>query len=142
MIDRSSTSGVLVITWPVTIIVVRRPDKAYAPGALSVPGGWIEQGESPIVAGSRELREETGIIASDFSSVSVVNGDGLTTHVLIAYPVIELPVDSELSLFDRSEFTRCFTVRAKHLRAFISSWRALGIQVDPNFVKAVEGGRL
>lgn len=38
---------------------------AHGPGTWSVPGGWIERGESPGAAAAREVREETGMIITD-----------------------------------------------------------------------------
>lgn len=60
--------------FPVAIIVKRnrrvlwlqrKKDQSY-PGIWSLPGGKIEEGESIVDAAARELKEETGIIATRF----------------------------------------------------------------------------
>lgn len=38
---------------------------AHGAGTWSVPGGWIEWGESPEAAAIREVREETGMLVVD-----------------------------------------------------------------------------
>ena len=47
----------------------RRRDEAIFPGAVVVPGGHVEPGESPEEAGRRELREELGVDCSHFTPV-------------------------------------------------------------------------
>ncbi len=39
----------------------RLPDRKVDPGALSIPGGHLEAGESPLDALHREVREELGV---------------------------------------------------------------------------------
>ena len=70
------------------VILVR----AYKHGArrvsLAVPAGYIEQGEEPLAAAKRELREETGYESEDWGSLGsyVVDGNyGVATeHIFLA----------------------------------------------------------
>lgn len=60
------------ITRPAVCVLALTPDnkvvlaRQFRPGPneilLEMPGGYIEKGESPIEAGTRELREETGYV--------------------------------------------------------------------------------
>lgn len=43
----------------------RKLTKKVVPGAIALPGGHMEEGESPEDALLRELREELGIVAND-----------------------------------------------------------------------------
>ncbi len=47
-----------------SILVARRADDQHLGGAWEFPGGKIEEGEEPATAALRELREETGLIAT------------------------------------------------------------------------------
>lgn len=49
---------------------------AHGAGTWSVPGGWIEWGESPEAAAIREVREETGMLVVD----ARVAGATTTSH--------------------------------------------------------------
>ena len=46
------------------VLVARRPEGVHLAGYWEFPGGRVEAGESPEQAARRELREETGLIAS------------------------------------------------------------------------------
>lgn len=50
---------------------------AHGAGTWSVPGGWIEWGESPEAAAIREVREETGMLVVD----ARVAGATTTSHL-------------------------------------------------------------
>lgn len=53
-----------------------------------IPAGFMEQGESPEIAAARELREETGFVADDVTSLATVNSsEGFTNeraHLVLA----------------------------------------------------------
>lgn len=55
------------------ILLVRRAKPPFA-GLWSLPGGHVEDGETPAAAAIREVREETGILAHSVTP--------LTTHVI------------------------------------------------------------
>ena len=53
------------------VLVARRADGAHLPGAWEFPGGKVEDGEEPLAAALRELREETGLQAEGAESLLV-----------------------------------------------------------------------
>lgn len=65
--DPKVNVGVAAIVWDDrndSLVVITRAGKdAEEPGAISVPGGWIDHGETPVEAAIREVKEETGITA-------------------------------------------------------------------------------
>ena len=56
-------AGFLLVDGDRFLVERRRPDKAVDPGAVAIPGGHLDAGESPMDALHRELREELGLAA-------------------------------------------------------------------------------
>tara|TARA_B100001250_G_scaffold261380_1_gene225164 strand:+ start:1891 stop:2436 length:546 start_codon:yes stop_codon:yes gene_type:complete len=65
LLDGSDWINVIAITADEKIVMVRQYRFGTSNFELEIPGGIIEDGEEPIEAGIRELREETGYIGSD-----------------------------------------------------------------------------
>ncbi len=60
MIDAPDWVNVVALTKDGHIVLVRQFRYGIDEFSLEVPGGVVEKGEDPVVAGLRELREETG----------------------------------------------------------------------------------
>lgn len=54
-----------------SILFVRQYRYAYEEELLELPAGKLEKGEDPFTAGVRELREETGMIASTYYDLGI-----------------------------------------------------------------------
>lgn len=68
----------LIISDDGKVLAVSRKDD---PTAFGLPGGKVDPGETPEEAAARELREETGLVASNLRKVFVrKEDDGYTTH--------------------------------------------------------------
>jgi len=59
------------------VLLLKRDDAQHCGGLWSFPGGKIEAGETPETAAKRELKEETGLTASNWTCI------GTDSH---AYP--------------------------------------------------------
>ena len=64
--------ALLPITEDNEIIFVKQFRYPYEEELLEIPAGKLEVGENPYEAGVRELREETGAVATDISSLGVM----------------------------------------------------------------------
>jgi len=58
------TAGV-AIKWQDKVLVVHPTNASWKNSTFGIPKGGIEDGEDPIIAAIRELREETGIIIKE-----------------------------------------------------------------------------
>jgi 8-oxo-dGTP diphosphatase len=65
--------GVSVAVFKESEVLLVRRGKAPYLGAWSLPGGEIELGETARAAARRELREETGLLASDLTLADVMD---------------------------------------------------------------------
>ncbi len=60
-----------------TTVLVRQWRHAWGATAWEVPAGTMEPGEEPLACAQRELGEEAGLIADDWSSLGTTRGAGL-----------------------------------------------------------------
>lgn len=70
-----------------TTVLVRQWRHSWGTTAWEVPAGTLEPGEEPLACAQRELREEAGLIAEDWTSLGVTRGTALQTgrqHLFLA----------------------------------------------------------
>ena len=65
VLDTNDWVNVLAITPDRRIVMVRQFRFGSRENSLEPPGGVVEEGEDPVVAGMRELQEETGYVGQD-----------------------------------------------------------------------------
>ena len=80
--------AMVAVTESEEAILVRSYKHGTRTVSLAVPAGYIEDGEEPLAAAKRELREETGFASHDWISLGsyVVDGNyGVATeHIFLA----------------------------------------------------------
>ena len=81
VLDTNDWVNVLAITPEEQIVLVRQFRYGTQEFSLEPPGGVIEKGEDPIVAGLRELEEETGFLV--MSLIRLVLHDPMRRFFLI-----------------------------------------------------------
>lgn len=79
--------GVCVLAiWQGKVAMVEQYRYALGKDFLELPAGKLEEGESPYVAGLRELREETGLVAQNLIPMgNIVPTVGYSDEVIYLY---------------------------------------------------------
>lgn len=71
-IDTSSWVNVIALTAKREVVMIEQFRHGLDAVTLEIPGGMLDDGESPMVAGLRELYEETGYGGDDAEEIGVV----------------------------------------------------------------------
>ena len=109
--------NVVVETVDGRFLCFRQPKYAVDGISLSIVGGYLEPGEEPLPAAQRELLEETGYVADDWTDLGRFAVDGNrgagTAHLFLARGARwQQPIDAddleeqELLLLTRTELTQ------------------------------------
>ena len=86
LIDIPPTVTVFAFTPEDQVVMVRQFRPGPGRQMVSLPGGLIDPGEDPVVAGRRELTEETGYVAEsvDYLLAAHLNAFTRPAHVVVA----------------------------------------------------------
>ncbi len=87
-IDSSDWVNVIPLTSDRELVMIRQYRHGSREITLEIPGGLVDEGESPSEAAARELLEETGYRAASLERIGVVNPNpalfGNTCHTFLA----------------------------------------------------------
>jgi 8-oxo-dGTP pyrophosphatase MutT (NUDIX family) len=72
VLESPSWVNVIPLTAEGSVVMIRQWRHGIAQDTLEIPGGIIEQGDTPLQTARRELREETGYEAADMISLGFV----------------------------------------------------------------------
>jgi 8-oxo-dGTP pyrophosphatase MutT (NUDIX family) len=73
-------------------VLVRQWRHAWDESSWEVPAGTFNEGEQPIECAKRELAEETGLVASSYTSLGSVHGAAMLTgraYIFLAESIVE-----------------------------------------------------
>ena len=73
-------------------VLVRQWRHAWDESSWEVPAGTLNEGEPPLDCAQRELAEETGLVASRYTSLGTVHGAAFLTgraHIFLAESITE-----------------------------------------------------
>ena len=79
VVEMTSGSSVLAIDADDTVFLVREYKYAIGRESLEAVSGAMDEGETPLAAAQRELREETGLVAAEWLEMGTV--DPFTTAI-------------------------------------------------------------
>ncbi len=86
-VESPSAVWIVPVHEDLTTVLVRQWRHAWGETAWEVPAGTMEPGEEPQACGQRELVEEAGLMAADWTALGVTRGTALLTgrqHLFLA----------------------------------------------------------
>lgn len=124
--------GVIAMTADGKIPTVRQYRKGIERVSLEIPAGKLEQGEDPLECGKRELKEETGFSAKEFSLIAkIAPTPAYCSEIIYIYEAKELIVKEQK--LDEDEFLNVEYYTLDELYAMILS----GEIIDAKTIVAV-----
>ena len=107
------------------LILLRPKDMSWAPGKWALPGGHIEEGETPMMAAVREVREETSLaIPNPQQFHNSPNGEVVYFVARVRSPRVEIDFEhddfawvypKDLTNYDRVPQLKWLVLRAKEV---------------------------
>ena len=121
-IDHPGAVAVLAVTDAGELVMERQFRYPLSRDMIEVPAGKIDPGEDPLATARRELKEETGYIASEWTHVA-------TIHLAIGYSNERIEIylakglGRETAKLDEEEFLEVFTLPLAKALAWVREGR-------------------
>jgi 8-oxo-dGTP pyrophosphatase MutT (NUDIX family) len=103
VLDTNSWVNVLAVTPNKELVLVRQFRFGTQEFSLEPPGGVIEKGEDPIVAGLRELEEETGYVGEDATLIGTARPNAAILSNQCHFVLVENAEKTAELSFDQHE---------------------------------------
>ena len=121
VLDHADWVNIIPLTADRRVVMVMQYRHGIDDFTLEVPGGLIDEGESPADAGRREMREETGYDSDDVVSIGVVHPNpAIQTNRCHTFVARNATLACDVS-FDTTEETEVVLVPLDEIPALITS---------------------
>jgi len=90
------------------VLLVKQFRYLYGKEIYEIPAGKLERGEDPMLAASRELKEETGVTATLSPYLTIYPTPGYTDEVIHVFFAENCKLNGEQSLDDGEFLSVCF----------------------------------
>lgn len=110
VIDPPDWVNVVATTADDRIVLVQQFRYGTNEFSLEIPGGVIESGEEPLIAGVRELREETGYVGAPGRILGSVHPNPAIQSNRCHFVLVEQAVDTEPLAWDPDEEMKVFVL--------------------------------
>ncbi|MFB7509496.1 NUDIX hydrolase [Streptomyces broussonetiae] len=108
------------------VLLIKRAPRGRNAGQWALPGGRLDDGETPVAAALRELAEETGVLA-DPGEVAGLLDDFVTDSGFVITPVVVIPREPVTFTRDRREVHSLHPIPLRRLTdPDIPRWRTDG----------------
>ena len=87
--DRAECVGFMLVRGDRVLVEKRKSSKSIYPGAIAIPGGWIEAGETPEKAAIREIKEELNVVPCSVHFVCTLMFMATTLHRIHYFAIDE-----------------------------------------------------
>lgn len=121
VIEAPDWVNVIALTLDGHVVLVRQFRYGIDEFSLEIPGGVIEPGEDPVVAGLRELREETGYTGAPATLLGIVRPNPAIQSNRCHFVFVEQAVRSHELAWDADEEIEVLTLPADEVLALARS---------------------
>lgn len=122
LVKHPGAVAIIPITKEGKLVLVRQYRKALERTLIEIPAGKIDVGEAPERTAIRELEEETGYGANEFSYLqSFATSPGFANEIIHLYVAQELYVVEEPALGDEDEFIDVLEVSVEEAEQMVAN---------------------
>ena len=119
VLDTNDWVNVLALTKSEELVMVRQFRFGTEAFSLEPPGGVIEKGESPILAGERELKEETGFTGKGATIIGSVRPNSAIMSNRCHFVLVEEVEETSPTSFDPHEELETVLVPLEELSGLV-----------------------
>ncbi|KOS69291.1 ADP-ribose pyrophosphatase [Lysinibacillus contaminans] len=124
IIKHPGAVAVIAITNEGKLVLVEQYRKALERSIIEIPAGKLEQGEEPIVTARRELEEETGYGAHEFTFLQAfATSPGFADEIIHIFVAKDLYQIEEKADLDEDEFVELLEVSLEEAQEMVANER-------------------